>query len=125
MGTELPGPIEIRNAKAVFPPDPLWNTATEYSFEAVYESGVTMIISNKEKMGVTFEGTKGKVYANRVKHDADPKSILDTKIGPNEIHLYKSDDDFRNFIDGLIPRGPTAATVQVAHRTLPICPLGN
>ena len=59
MGTELTGPIEIRNAKGAFPPDPLWNTATEYSFEAVYENGVTMIISNKEKMGVTFEGTEG------------------------------------------------------------------
>ena len=59
MGTELTGPIEIRNAKGVFPPDELWNTATEYSFEAVYENGVTMIISNKEKMGVTFEGTEG------------------------------------------------------------------
>ena len=59
MGTELTGPIEIRNAKGVFPPDQLWNTATEYSFEAIYENGVTMIISNKEKMGVTFEGTEG------------------------------------------------------------------
>ena len=49
MGTELTGPIEIRNAKGVFPPDELWNTATEYHFEAVYENGVTMIISNKEK----------------------------------------------------------------------------
>jgi len=57
MGTELTGPVEIRNAKAEFPPDPLWNTATEFSFEAVYENGVAMIISNKERMGVTFEGT--------------------------------------------------------------------
>ena len=82
MGTELTGPVEIRNAKGVFPPDELWNTATEYSFEAVYENGVTMIISNKEKMGVTFEGTKGKIYVNRGKLEAEPKSLLDSKIGP-------------------------------------------
>ena len=73
MGTELTGPVEIRNAKGDFPPDPLWNTATEYSFEAVYENGVTMIISNKEKMGVTFEGTEGTVYANRGKLDDRPE----------------------------------------------------
>ena len=30
MGTEHTGPIEIRNAKATFPPDELWNTATDY-----------------------------------------------------------------------------------------------
>ena len=108
MGTELTGPIEIRNVKGEFPPDPLWNTATEFYFEAVYENGVTMIVSNRNRMGVTFEGTKGKVYVNRGEHTADPKSILDSKIGPNEIHLYKSDDHFRNFIDCVISRGPTA-----------------
>jgi predicted dehydrogenase len=125
MGTELTGPIEIRNVKAEFPPDPLWNTATSFSFEAVYENGVTMIISNKEKMGVTFIGTKGKIYADRGKHDAEPKSILDSKIGPDEVHLYKSDDHFRNFIDCVISRGPTAAPVEVAHRSITICHLGN
>ena len=53
MGTELTGPIEIRNVKGDFPPDPLWNTATDFHFEAVYEHGVTLIISNKNRMGET------------------------------------------------------------------------
>ena len=56
---------------------------------------------------------------------ANPKSILDSKIGPDEIHLYKSDDHFRNFIDCVISRGPTAAPVEVAHRSITICHLGN
>jgi predicted dehydrogenase len=125
MGTELTGPIEIRNAKAVFPPDALWNTATEYSFEAVYENGVTMIVSNKEKMGVTFEGSQGKIHVDRGTLEADPKSLLDAKIGPNGIHLYKSNDHFRNFIDCVISRQPTAAPVEVAHRSITVCHLGN
>ncbi len=125
MGTDLTGPIELRNVKGVFPPDPLWNTATEYSFEAVYENGVSMIVSNENKMGVTFEGTKGTIYVDRGKLTARPKTILDSKIGPDEIHLYKSDDHFRNFIDCVISRGPTAAPVEVAHRSITICHLGN
>jgi predicted dehydrogenase len=125
MGSEMTGPIEIRNVKGVFPPDPLWNTATEFSFEAVYESGVSMLVSNKNKMGVTFEGTKGTIFVDRGKLTAEPKSILDSKIGPGEIHLYKSDDHFRNFIDCVISRGPTAAPVEVAHRSITICHLGN
>ena len=56
MGTELTGPIELRNVKGEFPPDPLWNTATEFSFEAVYENGVVMIISNKNKVGSDLRG---------------------------------------------------------------------
>jgi predicted dehydrogenase len=125
MGTEMTGPVEIRNAKAAFSPDPLWNTATEFYFEAVYESGIPMIVSNRERMGVTFEGTKGKIYVNRGKLEAEPSSILDSKLSPDEIHLYSSDDHFRNFIDCVISRQPTAAPVEVAHRSITICHLGN
>lgn len=125
MGTEMTGPVEIRNVKGEFPPDKLWNTATEFSFEAVYENGVTMLISNKERMGVTFVGSEGTVYANRGKIETDPESLRDSVIGPDEIHLYKSDDHFRNFIDCVVSRGPTAAPVEVAHRSITICHLGN
>ena len=125
MGSEMTGPVEIRDVKGVFPPDPLWNTATEYSFTAVYENGVTMQIANTNKMGVTFVGTEGTVYADRGKCETDPMSLVGSKIGPEEIHLYKSDDHFRNFIDCVLSRGPTAAPVEVAHRSITICHLGN
>jgi predicted dehydrogenase len=125
IGTDMTGPIEIRNAKGVFPLDELWNTATEYYFEAIYENGVKLIISNKERGGVTWEGTEGWVWADRGRHDAEPKSILTSQIGENEIHLYKSDDHYRNFIDCVLSRQETAAPVEVAHRSITICHLGN
>jgi predicted dehydrogenase len=125
MGTEQTGPIEILNAKGEFPPDPLWDTATEFYFEAMYENGVKLIISNKEKSGVTWEGSEGSVWANRGKHDANPKSILTSEIKPGEVHLYKSDNHYRNFIDCVLSRGETAAPVEVAHRSITICHLGN
>src|SRR5262249_3035863 len=99
--------------------------ATEFSFEAVYELGVTMVISNKERMGVTFQGTAGKIYVNRGRLEADPKSLLDSQIGPDGVHLYASDNHFRNFIDCVISRQPTAAPIEVAHRSITICHLGN
>lgn len=125
LGTEYTGPIEIRSAKGEFAPDPLWNTATDYYFEAIYKDGTKLIISSKEKGGVTWEGTEGKVWANRGSHDADPKSILTSEIGPNEIHLYESNNHYRNFIDCVISRKETAAPVEVAHRSITICHLGN
>jgi predicted dehydrogenase len=125
MGTELSGPIAIKNAKGVFPSDELWNTATEFSFEAVYDNDVKMIVSNREKMGVTFQGTSGSIYVDRGKLEAEPKSLLDSKIGSDGIHLYTSNDHFRNFIECVISREPTAAPVEVAHRSITICHLGN
>ncbi len=125
MGTERTGPIEIRKAEAIFPSDELWDTATNYYFEALFRNGVTMVVSNKVRGGVTFEGTEGWVWANRGRHDAEPKSILDSQIGPDEIHLYKSDHHFRNFIDCVISRKEPIAPVEVAHRSITICHLGN
>jgi predicted dehydrogenase len=125
MGTEHTGPVEIRNAKAEFPPDPLWNTATAYHFEAVYANGVTMIVSDKERGGVTWEGSDGWVWANRGRHDASSKEILNSEIGPNETHLYVSDDHYRNFIDCVLARKEAIAPAEVAHRSITICHLGN
>jgi predicted dehydrogenase len=125
MGTELTGPIAIRNAKGEFPDDPLWNTATDFHFEAVYENGVVMTVSNKERGGVTWEGSEGKVWADRGKLETDPAALKDSEIQPGEIHLYESDDHYRNFIDCVLSRGPTAAPVEVAHRSITIGHLGN
>ena len=125
MGTEATGPVEIRNAKGVFPQDELWNTATEYYFEAIYQNGVKLIISDKERGGVKWEGSDGWVWANRGQHDANPKSLLDSKIEPNEIHLYESNDHYRNFIDCVLSRKEPIAPVETAHRSVTICHLGN
>jgi predicted dehydrogenase len=125
LGTEHTGPVEVRNAKGAFPPDELWDTATEFYFEAIYRDGVKLIVSNKERGGVTWEGTEGKVWADRGRHEATPKSLLTSKIGPGEVHLYKSDNHYRNFIDCVLSRKETAAPVEVAHRSITICHLGN
>ena len=125
MDTERTGPIEIRNAKGVFPKDELWNTATEFSFDAVYANGVVMNVSDKNKMGVTFIGDKGSVYVNRGQISSTPENLLTTKIGKDEISLYRSDDQFRNFIDCVLSRKEPIAPAEVAHRSITICHLGN
>ena len=84
-----------------------------------------MIVSSKERPGVTWEGDDGWVWADRGKHDASSPEILNSEIGDDEIHLYKSDDHFRNFIDCVISREETAAPVEVAHRSITITQLGN
>ncbi|MDX2036945.1 MAG: Gfo/Idh/MocA family oxidoreductase [Isosphaeraceae bacterium] len=125
MGTELSGPVEIRAVTAEFAPDPLWNTATEYGFDAVYENGLVMRIASGLRMGVTFVGSEGKVFVTRGKIEVSPKKLEDTVIGPNETKLYASENHHRNFIDCVISREPTAAPVEVAHRSITICHLGN
>ena len=76
MDTENTGPVNVVNAKGKFANGPLWNTATEYYFECIYANGVKLIISNRMPGGVTFEGTDGKVWANRGTHKASSPDIM-------------------------------------------------
>jgi hypothetical protein len=84
-----------------------------------------MNVSNKNKMGVTFIGEKGQIYVTRGELRTDPEDLANSKIGDNEIHLYKSSDHFRNFIDCVLSRKEPIAPAEVAHRSITICHLGN
>lgn len=125
MDTEYTGPVKIRNPKATWAKHPIWNTATDFYFECMYENGIQLIITSKEGNGVKFTGTEGSVWADRGSHGADPISLLEAEIGPDEIHLYKSDDHFRNFIDCVLSGEETIAPAEVAHRSITIAHLGN
>ena len=126
MGTQYTGPVEIRNAEATWAPGPVWDTATDYSFEAIYESGVKLLIASKGfNGGVTFEGSEGTVHTDRGRLSTRPRAILDTVIGPDEVQLYRSRNHFRNFIDCVITRGEPVAPVEAAHRSVSIAHLGN
>ncbi|MCZ6795094.1 MAG: Gfo/Idh/MocA family oxidoreductase [Planctomycetota bacterium] len=125
MGTQYTGPVAIKNARGKFADHPVYNTATEFTFECHYENGVKLIISNRERGGVTFEGTDGWVWANRGRHKASSEEIYDSKIEESEIHLYKSDDHVRNFIDCVVSRKETVAPIEVAHRSITLAHLGN
>ena len=138
MGTELTGPIEIEG-KAEFPKKGLWNVHGPYHIEAKYANGVTMIIDNKFTNGVRFEGADGWIFVSRggakatasdpasafgkALEASDPK-ILNSKIGPNEIHLHKSDDHHLDWLLSIQTRQPAVTTPEEAHRSTSACILG-
>lgn len=125
MQTQYSGPVRIQNPRSKWSDHPVYNTATDFYFEALYENGVELIVKSDGDFGVTFIGTEGKVWSSRQKHTVEPESLADTEIGPDEIHLYKSDNHFRNFIDCVISREEPIAPVEVAHRSITIAHLGN
>ncbi len=126
---EESGPIRIQNARATWSDHPVWNTATEFYFEAIYDNDVTLVIGNAGKdtgidFGVTFYCEDGWIRANRHAHDANPESLLRMKLD-DKYKLYTSDDHYRNFIDCVISRERTAAPAEFGHRSITIAHLGN
>jgi predicted dehydrogenase len=125
MGTELTGPVEVEG-RANFFRDGLWDVYDKFSVEYTYANGVKMIVTDDtlNKVGLLFEGDKGWVFVTRGDIDANPKELLSSVIGPNEIHLYKSNNHKANFIECIKSRGQTIAPVEVAHRSCSACILG-
>jgi myo-inositol 2-dehydrogenase/D-chiro-inositol 1-dehydrogenase len=126
MGTEYTGPVEIKG-HTEYPKDGLWDVHGAFEIEYTYANGVKVICADnkKNKQGVVFEGSEGWVYVKRGYTDAQPKSLLTTTIGPDEIHLYKSNNHKANFFDCVRSRAETIAPVEVAHRSCTMCLLGE
>ena len=126
MGTSDTGPVEII-AKAEYPKSGLWDVHGNFHIEYTYANGVKVICADtkENKQGVVFEGSEGWVYVRRGHIDANPKSLLAEKIGPNEIQLYKSNNHKRNWLDCIKSRAETVAPVENGHRSCSVCLLGS
>ena len=117
-GTDHTGPIEVEGT-ATFPEDGLADCAIGWKIQHTYADGVKMIYTDNEqnKQGVVFHGTEGWVFVRRGQIDAHPKSLLSSKIGPNEIHLPKTSGQQREFLDCIKSRKPTVSNIDVAVRS--------
>lgn len=124
MGTESTGPVSVEG-KGEYPRDGLYNAATHYHFDCMFANGVKMMCGDDMRGGVTFEGSEGWVYVNRGEIEADPKGLLTTTIGPNEIHLYESQSQHMNFLECVRTRSAPIAPIETAHRSISIAHLGN
>ncbi|MBN1422785.1 MAG: Gfo/Idh/MocA family oxidoreductase [Planctomycetes bacterium] len=122
-GTDRTGPVEVEGHGTFPPADGLWNVPLEFEIEYRYASGVRLIYRT-EKPYVRFEGTEGWIHAEYgAALAAEPASILESKIGPDEVHL-----PFRNekedFIEAVRTRAATVEDAEVGHRTTSLCLLG-
>ncbi len=134
MDMEHSGPVEIWG-KAEFPASGLWNVHGPFETHARYANGVTMTISGALPHGVKVIGSDGWIFVTRSgpvtasdpdgpKIDplqaSDPR-ILASEIGPNEVRLYRSPEQHRNWLDSIRTRAPVVAPPEVGHRSLSTC----
>jgi predicted dehydrogenase len=135
MNTEFTGPVEIWGT-AEFPTHGLWDVHGRFKTEARYANGMTMSISGDYPNGIKFIGSKGWIFVTRdeLTTASDPGSlskgaplvasdpkILDSVIGPNEVHLYRSEEHHANWLDCVRSRKPPATNAEIAHRSCSAC----
>jgi predicted dehydrogenase len=135
MDTELTGPVEVWGS-AQFPEKGLWNVHGTFHTEALYANGVK--ISDTFPNGIKLEGTEGWIFVTRGYYpvaagnitanangtkplDASNPEIIRSIIGPDEIHLYESNDQHGNWLDCIRSRETPVTPVEVAHRSCSAC----
>ncbi len=124
--SEHTGPVEV-DGKGEFWREGLYNSAKEFKIEYKYADGVRLIVTSGTP-SLRFEGSEGWIgnHGWRAKLQAEPKSILDSVIGPNEIHLYTCRaGEQRNFLDCVKSRKDCYFPPEIGHRCFTIAHIGN
>jgi len=137
MNTEYTGPIEV-SGWAEFPAHGLWDVHGKFRTEGVYANGVKMTISGDFPNGIKFYGSEGWLFVSRGNESVtgsdpvaklkDPQAlaasdprIITSVIGPDEIHLYKSDDQHGNWLDCIRSRQQPISPAELGHRACSTC----
>ena len=137
MDTDLTGPRYIE-AVAEFPRSGLWNVHGDFMVKAEYDNGIVMLTSGGYPNGIRYEGTDGWIWVSRGNYvasasdpvaqgnnakalDASDPKILQSKIGENEIHLYKSEEHHGNWLDCIQSGKEPISPVEIGHRNCSVC----
>jgi predicted dehydrogenase len=116
--SDLSGPMTVEGT-GVIPTDGLYNNVMNWDMRIQFGDGVKVTFK-PGRDSTKFIGSEGWVRVWRELPggiDAEPKSLLTSKIGPNDVHLIESPGHAQNFIDSVKSRKPPIASLDQAVRS--------
>lgn len=116
LDKDATGPVEI------IAPD-----GKDYKFLTYrYADGITMTHEDFGKRNaVRFIGSKGTIDIQRGKLETTPLELKDKVIGPNEKHVYFSDNHYKDFLKAVRNRTRPICDIETGHRSATVGNLGN
>ena len=127
LGCDDSGPKEIVPTHIEWPKDGFSDQPMKFRVSLFYNNGVEIEISDMNRNGVEFFGSKGKLFVSRETIFSDPIGIAETRILPTEDRLFpiRHGDHFTAFIDSVLDRRIAVTDIDVAHRTNTGCLLAE
>ena len=123
LGMDESGPVEI-DGQGDFPTSGLYELPTRFEIKYKYANGITLTCASRSR-GCRFEGSGGWIHVDRGFLEAEPKSLLQEKLGPNDVHLYESPGHKEDWLDCIKTRQRPICDVETGHRSVTVCHLGN
>jgi predicted dehydrogenase len=142
MGCDGSGPVEIDGQADLLPGDPQsYNVPPQFSLRMRYADGVELRVACADRVGVMFEGQRGRIFVNRGTLSGKPlEDLAQQPLPPEQYRLYAHDNLSRppragkleatvnhmgNFFDCVKSRQTPISEVVSQHRSAGACHLGN
>lgn len=141
IGMENSGPVSIEVAQSSLPvefqkgnptADDRYNTPTGFMIKAMFPNGIELNIRHDTENGVTFEGSRGRIFVTRDRIDLEGGAVNALWQEPVAESLLvelrkgkKVDGHMANFFECMKDRGVPVADVWTHHRALTTCHLAN
>jgi len=137
-GKSVTTPLTIEG-KGTWPTQGICDTAMNWDVVLRYDSGLTMNFTgwpcreewkqrygnNIQSHGTAFEGSEGWVHVDRAAINANPKDLLATEFGPNDVRLPESGNHVRNLLDCVKTRSKPVAHIDDAVQGDIICQISD
>ena len=85
----------------------------------------TRAAGRKARVTPCFVGTNGRIAVDRSALVSDPADIVREPLGPNEVHLYRSNSHSGNFLECVRTRKKPICDADIAHRAASALLLGG
>ncbi|MCX6898956.1 MAG: Gfo/Idh/MocA family oxidoreductase [Verrucomicrobia bacterium] len=118
-------PVEYEGT-GVIPTEGLFDTVVDWDVRGRYASGAEFTLKPGSDL-TTFVGTKGWIAVGRGRQTlaAEPASLLDVKIKPDEIHLLQENNHYGDFLNCVMTRRKPASNIDSAVQSDFISHLGD
>jgi hypothetical protein len=116
--SDLSGPMTVEGTGTI-PTEGLYDNVLNWDMRIQFGDGVKVTFK-PGRDSTKFIGSEGWVRvwresANGI--DAEPKSLLTSKLGPDDVHLIESPGHAQNFIDSVKSRKPPVSPLDQAVRS--------
>ncbi len=118
------GPVYV-DGKGVFHKTGIFDVPMSFNVSFKYDNGIEMVATESIENGIRFEGTDGWIFVSRERFESFPGNLINTRIGPNEIHLEESPGHLENFFACMRSGQQPIVTAEKGHRSATVCHIGN
>jgi predicted dehydrogenase len=103
-----------------------YNCHPHFKITYTYASGTRLHCLSDGENGIKFTGEGGKwIFVSRETIRASDKKLLEEPFPKDAVRLYVSHDHMGNFIDCMRTRKRPICDVEIGHRSVTVCHIGN